>query len=853
MKQSGGFGLVFRENAIGRTKNDKVGIVPGQPGKSEMITRILSQDAETRMPLDAPALSQYEIDILVRWIEEGAEWQEHWAYQRPEEPEIPISKSSWGRNEIDNFIEERIKENGLTPSVQANKYDLARRVSIDLIGIPPSKLLLERFIEDNSDDAYEKLVDELLKSQKFGENWTSMWLDLARFADTKGSAADTYRPSWKYRDWVIKAFNKDMPFDQFTIEQLAGDLMPNGSLDQLIATSFHRNTKSSDEGGTSNEEYRVSAVLDRVNTTWEVWQSTTMSCVQCHSHPYEPIRHQEYYTSAAFFNNSSDWDAPTGFPLLKALEKQDSIKVEEIKEWISDRSSVQEANLWERFILVSEPKLRPEDYAKTENTEHYNRSGQDHMKVYDNASIVIKQVKLQDIDRIYLNYRQYERFEKGRITIRINNLNGPVIGEANLFGNDRFTDIPIIIYTKLEEADLYIQFDSEIDNYFCFIDGILLSKKLPGTRDEEYKRIYSQIDQVMSAPFKNLESTPVMIEKTEDKSRESNVFVRGNWLVKGEKVDPSVPKILNGANRELKNRLDLANWLVSDDNPLTARVIVNRFWEKFFGTGIVLTLEDFGTLGELPSHPKLLDWLALRFSGDWNWSMKKLMKTIVMSSTYRQSSKVSEVAKEKDAFNKWLARSPRVRLSAEQIRDQALAVSGLLSDKMYGPSVMPFQPSGVISLGKNEWTTSEGEDAFRRGVYTFVSRSSPYPSFISFDASERDVCLSRRIRTNTPLQALITLNDPVYIKAAKNLAQQLLNEEGDTKTKVKQAYYKVMGKNIGTGKMRILMQTFEKSMKYFIENKREAYQLTKSENVELASLMVMTNILMNMDEFIVKN
>lgn len=852
VKQSGGFGLVFREYALGKTKSGKFGIVPGDPKQSEMIARINHKDPEMRMPLEKDPLTSEEIDLLTKWIEEGAEWEEHWAYLKPQEPEIQESNSGWATNEIDFFIEEKIIENDLYPSEEATKRDLARRVSIDLIGVPSSPDLLRAYLEDDSETAYESFVDELLKSPKFGENWASMWLDLARFADTKGSASDTYRPAWKYRDWVIRAFNNDMPFDQFTIEQLAGDLLPEATRDQLIATGFHRNTKSNNEGGTSNEEYRVSAVLDRVNTTWEVWQSTTMSCVQCHSHPYEPIRHKEFYSSVAFFNNSADWDVPAGFPLLKGLEKEDASKVEEIKEWITNRSSKKVANEWERFMLVSEPKLRPEDFAEAKNTEHYNRSTQDHMKVFNGAQILIEDVELKDIDRIYLNYRQSKKY-KAVITIRADSLQGKVIGTASLTPSDDFKDIPIEISTNLEVADLYIQFASQSDDYVCIIDGFLPAKKLPGKKNKAYKEVYSMIDKVLNATYNDLESTPIMIEKPESKTRESNVFVRGNWLVKGDKVTPGVPELLNDANLSFKNRMDLAQWLVSEENPLTARVIVNRFWEKLFGTGIVLTLEDFGTLGELPTHPELLDWLALRFSREWNWSVKKLIKTIVMSSTYRQSSKVSQEANEKDPYNKWLARSPRVRLTAEQIRDQALMVSGLLSNKMYGPSVMPYQPDGVIDLGRNEWKTSEGEDAYRRGVYTFLRRTSAYPSFISFDASDRDVCLSRRIRTNTPIQALVTLNDPVYMEAARNLAKQILRLDGEAPMKVEIAYNKVMGKKPSKEKKETLVKTLKKTRSYYEEHKEEAFQLAKSENIELASLTVMANILMNMDEFIVKN
>ena len=852
VKQSGGFGLIFRENALQETKNGKIGIVPGHAEKSEMIARITHSDPEMRMPLEKEPLTKEEIDILTKWIDQGAVWQDHWAYLKPEEPEIPATQSGWVKNEIDHFILNKIEENDLSPSEEANKYDLVRRIYLDLTGLPPGQEQIDEFVNDKSEEAYENLVDKLLASPRYGEHWASMWLDLARFADSKGYEKDGGRQIWKYRDWVIKAFNDDMPFDQFTIDQLAGDLLPDPSINQLIATAFHRNTLNNDEGGTDNEEYRIASVIDRVNTTWEVWQSTTISCVQCHSHPYDPILMKEYYSSFAFFNNTSDWDVPSEQPLLKELEEEDEAQLDEIKKWIERRSTVSESGKWEKFLLVGEPKLRPEDFDEVENVVHYNRAGQDHMQVFDESYVKIKGVPLQDVDRIYLNYNQSGKY-KGSLLIRADSLSGPVIGKTALRETDGFTNIPVKVDHRSAMADLYFQFKSESADYFGAIDGFLLGKKLPGEQNAEYQRVYQEIDEMLNAPFKH--STPVMIEKPKTHSRQTHVFVRGNWLVQGDEVSPGIPKLFEGEKMAFNNRLDLAKWLVSDENPLTGRVIVNRFWAKLFGKGLVTTVEDFGTLGDHPSHPKLLDWLALRFSGEWNWGMKKLLKTIVMSATYRQSSKVTAVAMENDPDNKWLSRSPRVRLSAEQIRDQALAVSGLLSDKMYGPSVMPMQPEGVwtVVYSNARWSTSEGEDAYRRGLYTYTRRSSPYPSFITFDAAGREFCLSRRINTNTPLQALVTLNDPVYFEAARNLAQQILPVKGGKKTKVAMAYNKVMGKMPGPEKTNILIRLLEETEAYYQENEEEAYELTKSENQELATLTVMANALMNMDEFIVKN
>lgn len=852
VKQSGGFGLIFRENALRETKNGKIGIVPGHPDKSEMIARIKHDDPEMRMPLEKEPLSQEEIDVLTQWIKQGAEWQDHWAYLKPPEPQIPHTTSGWAKNEIDHFILNKIKENNLSPSEEAGRYDLVRRVYLDLTGLPPSQEQIAAFVNDHSEQAYENLVDQLLASPKYGEHWASMWLDMARFADSKGYEADRAREIWKFRDWVIKAFNDDMPFDQFTIEQLAGDLLPDPSINQLIATAFHRNTLNNDEGGTDNEEYRIASVIDRVNTTWEVWQSTTMSCVQCHSHPYDPILMKEYYSSFAFFNNTSDWDVPGEQPLLKELEDDDETRLEEIKKWIANRSTVTESGKWEKFLRVGEPKLRPEDFEEVGNVVHYNRSNQDFMQVFNGSYIKIKGVSLQDVDRIYINYRQSEKY-KGSLYIRADSLTGPVIGKTTLPKTNGFVNKPVKITSKPAITDLYFQFIGLSGDYAGLIDGFLLGKKLPGDNDTEYQRVYKEIDEVLNAPFRH--STPIMVEKPKTHSRKTHVFIRGNWLVKGEEALPGVPEVLSGEKQAFDNRLDLAKWLVSEENPLTGRVIVNRFWAKLFGKGLVTTVEDFGTLGDYPSHPELLDWLALRFSGEWDWQVKKLLKTIVMSATYRQSAKVTAIAMERDPDNKWLSRSPRVRLSAEQIRDQALAVSGLLSDKMYGPSVMPPQPDGVwtVVYSNARWNTSDGEDAYRRGLYTYTRRSSPYPSFITFDAAGREFCLSRRINTNTPLQALVTLNDPVYFETALNLARQIMLVKGGKKEKAEVAYNKVMGKMPGPEKTNILMKLLEETEAYYRENEQEAYELTKSDNPELATLTVMANALMNMDEFIVKN
>ncbi|MFY0687194.1 MAG: PSD1 domain-containing protein [Cyclobacteriaceae bacterium] len=852
VKQSGGFGLIFRENAFGQTASGKYGIVPGNIDKSEMIARINHLDPEMRMPLGREPLKPSEIEILTQWIDQGANYEEHWAYQLPKKPDIPIMPSDWGENEVDAFIASKHKEQGLSPASEANPYDLIRRLYLDLTGVPPTLDQVAAFVPSNSNLTYEQVVDELIASPRFGEHWASMWLDLARYADTKGYEADRRREIWKYRDWVIKALNDDMPFDQFTIEQLAGDLLPDPTADQLIATAFHRNTLNNDEGGTDNEEYRISAVIDRVNTTWEVWQSTTMSCVQCHSHPYDPIKQDEYYRSFAFFNQTADWDVPSETPVYRTFKEEDETQLNTIRDWIEIHSNSEESNKWERFMRIAEPMLRAEDFDETLNVTHYNRANQDHMMISDKSLIKIEDVALSKFDRIYIRYRQGDD-KKATLKIRCNDPTGVIIGQIALGKTSWFEFHPISINTELKKADLYFDFGSEDASYGAILDGFLIGEKLPETEERQDKEYYAKIDRILNTS--PLNTTPIMVEKPKSHDRVTRVFDRGNWLVPGDTVGPGVPAIMGSKTQTFKDRLDLANWLVGDDNSLTTRVIVNRFWSRIFGRGIVGSVEDFGTLGEAPSHPALLDWLAVSFKEDYNWSIKQLLKTIVMSDTYRQSAVATEAMRAKDPNNIWLSRSPRVRLSAEQIRDQALAVSGLISYKMYGPSVMPTQPDGIwnIVYSNDKWETSEGEDAYRRGLYTFMRRSSPYPSFISFDASEREVCLSRRINTNTPLQALVTLNDPVYVEAARNLARKVMEIEGDRQTRAEAAYEMVMGKPPKPDKSAILTKLLNDTQTYYATHQSEAYELAKSNNIELSSFVVLANALMNTDEFIVKN
>jgi hypothetical protein len=642
----------------------------------------------------------------------------------------------WSRNAIDNFIFARLMQEGLQPSPEVDRARLIRRVSLDLIGLPPTPEEVDTFVNDASPDAYEKVVDRLLVSPHYGERWARPWLDLARYADTHGFEKDPRRSIWPYRDWVIKALNDDMPFDQFTIEQLAGDLLPDPTLEQRIATGFHRNTMINTEGGVDPEEYRVAAVVDRVNTTATVWLGTTLACAQCHTHKYDPFTQQEYYQFLAFFNSNADKSTSDGDMLALPTPEQ--------------------------------------------------------------------QAALDEI-------------------------------------------------TKLEAVQ---------------------------SKSPELQKVREQLAAAKKELNSKIAKTLVMKDLPEP--RDTFVHIRGNFLNKGEKVEHGVPEVLHDlhiADGEQPNRLTLARWLVSPDNPLTARVTVNRMWEEFFGRGLVETSEDFGTRGERPTHPELLDWLATEFIRE-GWSMKRMHRLIVLSATYRQSPAVTPELLDRDPYNRLLARGPRMRLSAEAVRDAALAASGLLSRKIGGPSVMPPQPDGIWNspYSNEKWQTSSGEDRYRRGLYTFWKRTAAYPSFLSFDAPSREFCVVRRPRTNTPLQALTLLNDPVYVEAAQRLARRMVSEGGDdSASRATRGFQLVLARAPEPAEIERLIALYEGQLEHYskdaqaaeaIAGKQESNKqadkptndskadatatVADSPTAERAAWTVVANVLLNLDEAVTK-
>ena len=864
VKRQANFSLLFRTDAFDSTESGKPAIVPGDPDHSELIKRITSSDPEERMPYREQPLSEQEVTVLRNWIRQGAQWGDHWAYVPPKTVEVPkstglLSKlfsvgNEWEKNGIDYFVTQKLKEEGLEHAKEAEKAVLLRRVYLDLIGLPPTPDQANKFIDDKSPQAYDKVVKELLASPHFGEKWASWWLDMARYSDTKGYERDVYRNIWRYRDWVIKAFNDDKPFDQFTIEQLAGDFLPNPTDDQLIATGFHRNTMNNDEGGTEDEEFRVAALLDRVNTTFEVWQSTTFSCIQCHSHPYDPFRHEEYYEVAAFFNNTRDEDTEGEHPNLRIYTQEDQQKLESIRKWVAEHSSEKEKDVV-GFLKTLEPKIHPHDFDQFVNGELIDTKW---LGIRNGGRARLKNVNLDSKTHLIINYSMDDL--GGSFEIRKDDVAGELVASVKLDTvkkGRKAIDIPL---KPIEgKHDLFFVFSNpkiKPDQSVCSVEWFAFREDMARKETSDYAKLYNNFFSLLNA---TVESTPILIENNEDLYRKTYVFERGNWLVRGEEVKPEVPKVLNDLpSGEQANRLGFAKWIVDKNNPLTARTVVNRFWEQFFGIGLVETLEDFGTQGAKPTNQALLDWLSVRFTEEHNWSMKKLIADIVLSATYRQDSRVDNNLLEKDPSNRFFARGPRVRLSAEQVRDQALMISGLLSKKMYGKSVMPYQPEGVWQSVWSDarWETSKGSDQYRRALYTFSKRTSPYPSMMTFDGSSREVCTVRRIRTNTPLQALVTLNDPVFVDAAGALAQRMLKTSNKPEDQIKAGYELALLHPISDAKLKTLLDLYRGAVEAYGEtnvkvslngNGKEAKQ-----NPKLAAMSAVASAILNLDEVITK-
>jgi hypothetical protein len=858
VRRKGGFSVLFRSEALAKTESGKFAIIPGDPEHSEMIKRLTSKDPEERMPYKHEALSKEEINILRRWIKEGAQWGDHWAYVAVQTVDVP-SKPDWAKNEIDNFINQKLKEEKLTHSPEADKPTLLRRVSLDIIGMPAPENIAQQFLNDNSEHAYENLVDSLLASKHYGERWTAMWLDLARYADTKGYERDDERTIWRYRDWLINAFNSDEPYDKFLTEQIAGDLLPDPTDAQYIATAFHRNTMTNDEGGTDNEEFRTAAILDRVNTTWEALMGTTFACVQCHSHPYDPFTHDEYYKFMAFFNDTRDEDSYADYPLLRTYNDSMQNKLKELVDWMNKNTSHEKAKEAYTFLKTWQPAyntLRCDSFVNSGLSDTKWASFRNH------GFCRLKHVELTGRNNLIFRYTGYKK--GGECDIHIDSVNGAVVAKIKM-------DTTIRYDWQIEEApvkstngihDLYFVYTNnnlkKPTDDGAMIDWLYFTENFPGEGKPEYNEMKKVYWKLLTT---NVATTPVMMDNPSYMHRVSHVFERGNWLMKGDAVNPDVPHSLNPLPKNAQhNRLGLAMWMTDKKNPLVSRTIVNRLWEQIFGTGLAETLEDLGTQGIPPTHRELLDYLSYKLMNDYKWSIKKLLKEMVMSATYQQDSKATEELLQKDAFNRFYERGSRVRLTAEQVRDQGLVASNVLSEKMFGPSVYPYQPDGIwlSPYSGLTWIKSNGEEQYRRAVYTYWKRTAAYPAMVTFDATSHEVCTARRIRTNTPLQALVTLNDSSYLDMARHFAYRMQKAAGnDVAKQISKGYEIVMYKPVSAEKLQALKKLYDNAYAKMKNDAGKTCEMigeaNEHNNPETAALVVVANAMLNLDEVITKN
>ncbi|QEG38846.1 DUF1553 domain-containing protein [Roseimaritima ulvae] len=1101
-----GLRLDQRDIATSELDSGLVAIQPGKPDESELMVRIATDDEGLRMPPEehGKPLSEQEVALLRRWIAEGAPFAKHWSYvaaRRPEVPEAAKPFSTWPINPVDAFVLRRMRAQGLQPSPPAERAALARRVFLDLTGLPPTVEEVDAFVADEDPQAYEHLVDDLLRRPAFGEHWARKWLDLARYADSAGYADDPARTIWAYRDWVIAAINDNVPFDQFTRDQLAGDLLPEPSEQQLVATAFHRNTLTNSEGGTIDEEFRNEAIVDRVNTTMAVWMGTTMACAQCHTHKYDPLTQEEYFRLFAIFNNTQDADrkdeAPT-LPLFTEAQKRQRQQLEaqiadlqqtlqtptpelqsEQQAWetalqqeaswqtltpavVSRRSeqdlavqqdgivftdSVAEQDVYTlefpldgkgetptsinalrlealpqpessrkssgvgggNFVLTGvraqliprdDPVVKgryvrvtnhgkgqilslaevqvfdgatnvaldgkatqhstdyagPPEYAIDGNTDGvYTNKSVTHTAIVDEPWWEVDLGSLQTIERVVI----WNRTDNG-VGSRLANFSIEVLDEdRQVLWQQTVPDSPApsmeFSPNNVREVRFVAAFADYYQDHFEAEDVLrggtggqdgwainaspqphqlvlIPERSLTAERPAMLRVVMEQLsphknhllgrfrwsatdsevgierakvpqpmlailDQPVAersadeaaqlaayfrqhaapalvaqrqhlaearerlAALRPATSVPVMREREKGR-RETFLQHRGSYLAKGPKVQPGVPAVFPSVPEDQPiNRLALATWITRDDNPLTARVLANRYWETLFGRGIVLTSEEFGSQGELPTHPELLDWLATELLAG-GWDRKAFLRMLVTSATYRQSAKVESATV--DPGNVWLARGPRVRLSAEMVRDQALFVAGLLSPKMYGPPVKPPQPSSGLSAAfgaTTDWKTSVGEDRYRRGIYTMWRRSSPYPSMATFDAPNREVCTVRRNSTNTPLQSLVTLNDPVYVEASQSLARIALQADDDLSKQLTHAFHRCVLRPPSEQELAALVALYRDAHAELVDAPEEAVRLASDplgplpagmNAVDAAAMTVVGNVLLNLDEMFLK-
>jgi hypothetical protein len=783
----------------------------GNSANSKLIQLIAGTQKGLVMPLTGERLSAEQIGLFRAWIDQGAVWPEktgvvreltrseklqprmnHWAFTPPRDPPLPqVRNLGWLRTPIDAFVLSKLESEEITPSSEADRPTLIHRLSLDLIGLPPSPEEVAEFLSDNRPGAYERVVDHFLNSPHYGEKWARHWLDLARYGDSDGYETDASRPhAWRYRHWVIQALNRNMPFDQFTIEQVAGDLLPNATVEQKVATGFHRNTLTNREGGMDAEMLRIEQVVDRTNTIGTVWLGLTIGCATCHDHKYDPISQKEYYQLSAFLNSAVEVDVEAPLP----GETESYLRLE--PEYDRKRRKL--------LAEYNVSEIQAEWEKKTLEAATNPAVGENWVLAWHYLEIFLP----GGHDILRLNASQRTKRQQDQLTDHFLEWCGLAIGEERIKA------------ARLKEL---------------------------GERLEALKEEYPDLSQAQT------------IAENPDPPK-AHLLVRGDYRQPGIEVQPGTPAVLPALSTDAPlNRLGLARWLVSGENPLTARVIVNRIWQEFFGRGLVETSENLGTRGDLPSHPELLDWLATEFMRS-GWDVKSIQRLIVCSATYRQSSKAREDLESRDPHNRLLARQSRIRLSAELIRDVTLATSGLLNSAIGGKSVYPPQPAGVGELAyKNQWKQSKGADLYRRGLYIHFKRTAPYPQLVTFDAPNSLITCSRRERSTTPLQALTLLNDPVFFEAAQALAARILREkQGSLSDRIDYAFRLCLGHE-PTRRDKDRLEKYYSSQREELENDPKTADLVIPpkgvegiDRSEMAAWVRLSSVLLNLDEFITR-
>ncbi len=937
-------------------------VLPHQSTKSRLVRRLMAQE-RPQMPYGGPALSNDEISVIAKWIDQGAPGPDdttplakaptvkHWAYVKPVRPELPAVKDkAWVRDPIDNFILARLEKEGLKPNPEANKATLLRRVYLDLTGLPPSPKEIDAFLKDTRPDAYDRVVDQLLASPHYGERWARQWLDLARYADSNGYEKDRRRTAWEYRDWVIRALNADLSFRDFTIDQIAGDMLPNATQDQIVATGFNRNSMLNQEGGIDVNEYYYYSLVDRVNTTAQVWLGSTLGCAQCHNHKFDPFPQKDYYRFLAFFSHGEHfvdgdgdhWMAEPKLSLPTPEQKKQDAELDTQIAALETKLNTQTPELdsaqiaWEQqmrkaptdwtllkpiavtslggatltvstdgSVLASGKNPQADTYEVQVETEApvsalrlevlpdstlpHNGPGRDPAGNFFLSDFEIPNVKWKTVtaDEAQDGYSASNLANK-----RKGDLAGWAIKEDE---GSIARQVVLVPTTPIPAGKFTITMRHEMRRTSRNIGHFRLStttiatpgfiakvpaavrplldvpaEKRTGEQKTQIAAVYRAVSPLLDDTRKQIAAlqkqkddlgivtTMVMGEQPTFVRPAAFIRERGTFTSPGELVYADVPSALNPLPKDvMPNRLGLAEWLVSPDNPLTARVTVNHYWEAIFGRGIVETAEDFGSQGDRPSHPELLDWLATEFMQN-GWSPKKIQRLMVTSATYRQDSRVTPDLQARDPYNKLYAHGPRFRVDAEFVHDIALAESGLLSDKMYGPPVFPYQPEGVwdIPYSNDKWIESKNEDTRRRSIYTMIRRSAPYPSLVTYDAPSREFCTVRRVRTNTPLQALTSLNDPYFFGAARAMAKRIIAEGGTSiADRIRYGFLLTTGRNPSPSELKEVTEFYASQQREFADNLASANKVigTQDNNpAELAAWSMVSNVLLNSDEAITK-